>query len=94
MYKGRIVELADSATLFADPLHPYTKCLMAAVPEPKPGKGQRFRYVRRNDASASGSQPACACSSWCPDAAGECSKESPELREARPGHFVACHLAD
>jgi oligopeptide/dipeptide ABC transporter ATP-binding protein len=94
MYKGRIVELAGSDSLFEGPLHPYTKCLMAAVPEPKPGQSRRFKYVRRNDVPAAGSQSACACSTWCPDAAGECGRETPGLREARPGHFVACHLAD
>lgn len=91
MYKGRIVELTDSASLFENPLHPYTKCLMAAVPEPKPGKSQKFKYVKRNDISESGPQSACDCSTWCPDATGQCRSEPPGLEEKTKGHFVACH---
>ncbi len=93
MYKGRIVELADSDSLFKGPLHPYTKCLIAAVPEPKPEQGRRFGHVRRNEIPAAGHWSACACSSWCPDAAGECGRKSPELEEREKGHFVACFKA-
>lgn len=91
MYKGRIVELADSGSLFAQPLHPYTKCLMEAVPEPRPVRDRAAGFVGKN-APASGPSP-CPCRDWCPRGDDLCEGGMPLLEEKAPGHFVACHRA-
>ncbi len=91
MYKGRIVELADSGSLFAQPLHPYTKCLMEAVPEPRPVRGSAPGFAGRSGAAAASSPSACPCSDWCPRGGGPCEGGTPRLEEKAPGHFVACH---
>ncbi|MCK9262715.1 MAG: ATP-binding cassette domain-containing protein [Deltaproteobacteria bacterium] len=95
MYKGRIVELADAPALFENPLHPYTGCLMDAVPEARPRKSPAFRPQRRGgDQDSSGLSSGCAYRAWCPRAGGICAQEPPLLQEKGKGHFVACHLAD
>jgi oligopeptide/dipeptide ABC transporter ATP-binding protein len=91
MYKGRIVELAHSDELFARPLHPYTKCLMEAVPEPRPDRDSSPGQVRRNEVLALGRMTACPCRAWCPRGGDVCAGEVPPLEETSPGHFVACH---
>jgi len=91
MYKGRIVELAPSDALFANPLHPYTRCLMEAVPEPKPAGGAGLRFVRKNEDPAGPGASACPCRAWCPKGEEVCRVEVPRLEEKAPGHFVACH---
>ena len=90
MYRGRIVELAPAEKLFDKPLHPYTKCLMAAVPDPVPRPDalklktvQTEPYKQRNEAG-------CSYSASCAKAVLECSKQGPELTEIEPGHFAAC----
>ena len=93
MYKGRIVELASADSLFAGPLHPYTKCLMEAVPEPVPNRGKGFKYVKKDGTQPSGSSSACSYQSSCPQAFELCGRESPRLEEKEQGHFVACHRA-
>ncbi len=93
MYKGRIVELSQADSLFSRPLHPYTKCLMEAVPEPVPGRAKGFGYVKKGEGGLSGSLTGCPYQPLCPQATELCSKESPRFEEKEQGHFVACHRA-
>ena len=93
MYLGRIVEHTTKSTIFARPLHPYTRALMAAVPVADPS-------VRRDKAHVMGDVPSpidrpggCHFHPRCPLAEPRCRTEEPKLREVRPGHRVACHLA-
>ena len=92
MYRGRIVELAVSGTIFAQPLHPYTRCLMDAVPEVSERAGtagpMRTGSVCRDVQPGQG----CAYREFCPVGVDECARTNPVLREVREGHFVACHL--
>jgi oligopeptide transport system ATP-binding protein len=92
MYLGRIVELAECDELFDNPLHPYTKALLAAVPVPDPTveAGRTFRPVRGEVPSAINPPPGCVFHPRCPIAVETCKQMRPELRELRPGHWVAC----
>lgn len=92
MYLGRLVELADKRTLYATPRHPYTQALLSAIPRPEPGL-QRQRVLLSGDVpSAMAPPPGCRFHTRCPHAQPRCREEAPELREAGPGHRVACHL--
>jgi len=92
MYLGRIVELADCDTLFDSPLHPYTRALLDAVPVPDPRveAGRTFRPVKGEVPSPINPPSGCAFHPRCPMAVESCSRVRPELRELRPGHWVAC----
>ena len=93
MYLGRIVELADSDELFDNPLHPYTQALLAAVPVPDPTRrGARARSARSQGEVPSPINPPSGCvfHPRCPIAVESCKQARPELRELRPGHWVAC----
>ena len=92
MYLGRIVELADSDELFDNPLHPYTKALLAAVPIPDPlvEQGRVFRPVQGEVPSPINPPSGCVFHPRCPLAVDSCKQARPETRELRPGHFVAC----
>ncbi|HWM46877.1 MAG TPA: dipeptide ABC transporter ATP-binding protein [Xanthobacteraceae bacterium] len=96
MYLGRIVELADKAPLFMEPLHPYTQALLAAVPKPQvPANGARRRMLLAGDVpSPINPPPGCHFHTRCPLAVARCKTEAPALREVRPGHWAACHLAE
>jgi oligopeptide transport system ATP-binding protein len=96
MYLGKIMELTDRNTLFDDPLHPYTQSLISAVPVPAPRlERQRQRFILTGDPPSPANPPAgCVFHTRCPLAVEECARVMPEYREARSGHFVACHLAD
>ncbi len=95
MYLGRIVELADRAALYEDPLHPYTRALLSAVPIPDPDvEATRERTVLRGEVPSPLKPPSgCVFHPRCPIAVERCTAEIPPLREIRPGHWAACHLA-
>ena len=93
MYGGRIVELAPADELIEDPKHPYTRALLAAVPEPDPGNRSRRRPVVSGEPpDPSALPPGCAFHPRCPVAvAGRSDRIVPALIELTPGHLVACH---
>jgi oligopeptide transport system ATP-binding protein len=95
MYLGKIVELADRKTLYDEPLHPYTRALLSAVPIPDPElELRRERMVLRGEVpSPLAPPPGCVFHPRCPIAVERCRGEIPPLREVRPGHWAACHLA-
>jgi oligopeptide/dipeptide ABC transporter ATP-binding protein len=95
MYLGKIVELADRKALYEDPLHPYTKALLSAVPIPDPRlEAKRERMVLRGEVPSPLNPPSgCVFHPRCPIAVDRCSAEIPPLREIKPGHWAACHLA-
>ena len=94
MYLGSVVELATSDELYANTLHPYSKALLSAVPIPDPHKeAQKHRQIIDGDVPSPINKPkGCAFSSRCPLACDKCHESVPQLREAAPGHYVACHL--
>jgi len=95
MYLGKIAELADRQALYDEPLHPYTQALLSAVPIPDPKiEAQRSRTVLRGEVPSPLNPPSgCVFHPRCPLAVSRCSAEVPPLREIRPGHWAACHLA-
>ena len=92
MYLGRIVEYADKVSLFANPLHPYTEALLAAVPLPDPALQRTKHRVTGDVPSPINPPPGCHFHPRCPIAVGRCKVEKPMLREIVPGHQAACHL--
>jgi peptide/nickel transport system ATP-binding protein len=94
MYLGKIVEIADRATLFASPRHPYTRALLSAVPVPDPG-AKRDRIILRGDVPSPINPPSgCRFHTRCPYVFDRCRSEEPVLRDTVPGQKVACHLDD
>jgi oligopeptide/dipeptide ABC transporter ATP-binding protein len=93
MYLGHIVELADTAELFARPLHPYTQALLAAVPVPDPARRQGTRIVLEGDLpSPLAPPPGCPFHTRCPFVMVQCRSSVPALLQNAPGHWSACHL--
>jgi oligopeptide/dipeptide ABC transporter ATP-binding protein len=90
MYVGRIVEIADTRTIFARPRHPYTEALLSAVPIPDPTV-KRERILLRGDMPSPISPPSgCVFRTRCPIAGPECAGAPPPLEEVAPGHLKAC----
>ena len=94
MYLGKIVEMTTRDELYRNPLHPYTRALMSAIPIPNP-------HLKRERAILSGDIPSplnppkgCRFHTRCPVAVDICSQEEPEFREVKLDHWVACWLAD
>ena len=93
MYRGRIVERSAADRLFATPLHPYTRTLLAAVPEMRVGRRSRERMPAASS-DATGTWAGCAFAPRCAHAVDRCRTETPMLREVRSAHAAACHLAE
>ena len=94
MYLGSLVELAESYELNKNPLHPYTKTLLSAVPVPDPEVSrQRQRIVLEGDIPSPMNPPrGCRFHTRCPYATDKCKEAAPEFKEHAPGHWAACHL--
>jgi oligopeptide/dipeptide ABC transporter ATP-binding protein len=94
MYLGRIVELADTESIFARPQHPYTVALLSAVPVPDP-RVERKRIILSGDVpSPVNPPPGCRFHTRCPYAFDRCRVEVPAMKEVAPGHIAACHLRE
>lgn len=96
MYMGYMAELADSAELYHNPLHPYTQALLSAIPIPDPQKQRHQSGQILHGELPSPMEPTsgCAFKSRCPRAMPACQTTSPVWREHAPGHFAACHALD
>lgn len=93
MYLGTLVEFADSEEMFHQRLHPYTKALLAAVPIPQIGAKKERKLIRGEITSPINPGNECRFAKRCPYAQERCFNEFPQITEAVPGHFVACHYA-
>ena len=90
MYAGRIAEIADAATAFGSPLHPYTRLLISSVPSTKQRKV--LQAIPGLPPALLNPPPGCLFHPRCPAAMERCRAEAPLLREVAVGHWVACHL--
>ncbi len=90
MYLGKLMELADSEELYRNPLHPYTRALLAAIPVPEPN-ARRERIELEGDVPSPANPPSgCPFHPRCPIATAECAEVVPEFRDVGGGHYVAC----
>jgi oligopeptide/dipeptide ABC transporter ATP-binding protein len=92
MYLGKIVEVADSQEICANPLHPYTKALFAAALPTHPDEARADAVITGEVPSALNPPSGCHFHPRCPYAMPHCAQEEPVLKEVAPGHTVACHL--
>lgn len=94
MYLGKIVEIGPYHDVFGEPLHPYTKALLAAVPVPDP-KFRRLEPIPKDEIPDAINPPSgCRFHPRCPYQMKRCSEEEPQLKEQSSGHFAACWLYD
>lgn len=92
MYLGKIVEMADSAELFAHPLHPYSSALISAIPVPDPEASTIAALAKGDVPSPVNLPPGCRYHPRCPYAEKVCGEEEPPLTALRTGHYAACHF--
>jgi oligopeptide transport system ATP-binding protein len=103
MYLGKIVELTDRATLYQNPMHPYTQALLSAVPIPDPvaeAEREKRRVILQGDVPSPARPPkGCNFCTRCPlkerarqEKGIDCDIIEPEFKETQSDHWVACHL--
>jgi len=92
MYLGKIVEMAPKKILFDDPKHPYTEALLSAIPIPNPRRRKKGEILMGDVPSPVNPPSGCRFHPRCPYKMDICDKEVPELKENKPGQFVACFL--
>lgn len=90
MYLGTLVEKSPSKKLFQSPLHPYTKALLSAIPQPKLVQKERI-LLKGEISSPINVKEGCRFAPRCQYCKGKCHEQTPVLEEVEPGHFVACH---
>ena len=93
MYVGRMVELAETESIFTAPLHPYTAALLSSVPEPDPRVRTRRMVLQGEVANPASPPDGCYFHPRCPHAIDRCRSQAPTWQEIAPAHFVACHRA-
>ena len=94
MYLGAMMEFGTKKDIFSNPLHPYTKALFSAIPNPNPDVKMN-RIVLNGDIPSPANPPkGCRFHTRCPNATERCKYVTPEYREYEPGHFAACHLLE
>ena len=92
MYVGKVVEMADTEELFANPKHPYTEALLAAVPVPDPRARRQDRKLLQGEVANPANPPSgCYFHPRCPYVQDICRTETPMLNEVSPGHYASCH---
>jgi len=89
MYSGSFVELGKTEDIFNDPIHPYTKMLIGALP--KVGDKSQKVGIPGRPPSLKNPPPGCRFAARCPHATDKCRQDVPEFREIKPGRFAACH---
>ncbi|RTR26154.1 dipeptide ABC transporter ATP-binding protein [Robertmurraya yapensis] len=92
MYLGRLVEITEADKLYENPLHPYTKALLASIPIPDPDLQQEKELLKGDLPSPANPPLGCAFHTRCSACMEVCKTTRPELVEIEPGHFAACHL--
>lgn len=91
MYLGKLCEVSEPDAMFAQPAHPYTELLLAAIPQPDPEAELGTERIGGELPSPMDPPSGCRFRTRCPLAAERCAAEEPEMREIAPGRFVACH---
>ena len=91
MYLGKLCEVSEPDAMFAQPAHPYTELLLAAIPQPDPEAELGTERIGGELPSPMDPPSGCRFRTRCPLAAQRCAAEEPEMREIAPGRFVACH---
>lgn len=91
MYAGKIVELAPTQELFRDPLHPYTKALLSAIPIPDPDLKRKLIPLKGEVPSLISPPPGCRFHPRCENATAQCAQVEPVLREVKKDHYVTCY---
>ena len=94
MYLGGMMEFGTKEDIFKNPLHPYTKALFSAVPNPDPTAKMERIKLQGDIPSPANPPKGCRFHTRCPYATEKCKHVVPEYREYEPGHFAACHLLD
>ncbi len=92
MYLGKLVELTSGEELFANPLHPYTRSLLEAIPVPDPEKTRVKAVIKGDVPSASNPPPGCVFQTRCPDKSPRCEEEKPGFHQVKEDHYVYCHM--
>ena len=92
MYLGKIMEMGATREIITDPLHPYTRALISAVPIPDPAYKRPLPDIRGEVSQPIDPPPGCRFQGRCPRVMEICRTEDPPLKEVQPGHLTACHL--